>query len=265
VVETALIDAIKYYLINQEYAWKSFFAYRIQSLLWLFYSAFTGIFSFITMTVIYDVSSGFAGWNYYQVLILSSTVVMVINAIIYNVNGWEVISSMRHGKLDMHMVKPYGLATIMLSTQSMAKPILAGFASGLAIFAYAAWNLHLSLAYIITFLGIVAIGTYAFLLFVLMLTVLSYNLFKSGMFMDALTNTITVVGSYPLSAFGTIVMLLFTVLVPIGIAVYYPAELIFGKIDIAFSLAIIAFSIAVAFVSYKLFYVLMRYYTSGGG
>ena len=263
-VEITLIDSIKYYFINQAYAWKSFFAYRTQSLLWLFYSAFTGIFSFITMTVIYNVSSGFPGWNYYQMLILSSTVGMVIAAIVYNVNSWEVIRSMRRGMLDMHMVRPYGLVTIMIS-QSGAKMLISGFASNLAIFAYAALMLHLSLAYVITFLGIVAIGTYALMMFLLMLTVLSYYLFKSGMFMNGLINTLSVVGSYPLSVFGTIIMLLFSILVPIGIAVYYPAELIFGKINLVFSLAIILSSIAVAFVSYKLFYVLMRYYTSGGG
>jgi len=265
VVEITLIDSIKYYLINQVYAWKSFFAYRTQSLLWLFYSVFTGIFSFITMTVIYNVSSGFPGWNYYQMLILSSTVVMVIDAIEYNVNSWSVISSMRRGILDMHMVRPYGLVTIMISTQSGAKMLISGFASGLAIFAYAALMLHLSLAYVITFLGIVAIGTYALMMFLLMLTVLSYYLFKSGMFVNRLIDTLSVVGSYPLSVFGTIIMLLFSILVPIGIAVYYPAELMFGKINVAFSIAIILFSLAVAFVSYKLFYVLMRHYTSGGG
>ena len=116
-----------------------------------------------------------------------------------------------------------------------------------------------------TFLGIVAIGTYALMMFLLMLTVLSYHLFKSGMFMEGLIGTLSVVGSYPLSVFGTILMLLFSVLVPIGIALYYPAELIFGKTNIAFSLAIILFSIAIVFVSYKLFYVLMCNYTSGGG
>ena len=256
---------MKYYLINQVYEWKSFFAYRADSLLWLFYSAFAGIFSLITITVIYNVSSGFPGWNYYQMLILSSTIVMVIDAIEYNVNSWDVIRSMRRGMLDMQMVRPYGLATIMISTQSSAKTLISGFATGLAIFVYAALMLHLSLAYIITFLGIVAIGTYAFMMFWLMLTVLSYHLFKSGMFMDGLINTLSVVGSYPLSVFGTIIMLLFSILVPIGIAVYYPAELVFGKINMVFSIAIILFSLALAFVSYKLFYVLMRYYTSGGG
>jgi len=265
VVEITLIDSIKYYLINQVYAWKSFFAYRTQSLLWLFYSAFTGTFSLITITVIYNVSSGFPGWNYYQMLILSSTVVMVINAIEYNVDSWGMIRSMRHGMLDMRIIRPYGLATIMISTQLEAKTLISGFASGLAIFAYAAFMLHLSLTYIITFLGIVAIGTYAFMMFLLMLTVLSYHLFKSGMFINGLINTLSVVGSYPLSVFGTIIMLFFSILVPIGIAVYYPAELIFGKINVALSLAIILFSLAVAFVSYKLFYVLMRHYTSGGG
>jgi len=126
-------------------------------------------------------------------------------------------------------------------------------------------KLHLSLAYIITFLGIVAIGTYALMMFLLMLTVLSYHLFKSGMFMEGLIGTLSMVGGYPLSIFGTMIMLLFSVLLPIGMAVYYPAELIFGKISIVFSIATILFSIAIAFVSYKLFYVLMRNYTSGGG
>jgi len=265
VVEITLINSIKYYLINQVYEWKSFFAYRADSLLWLFYSAFEGIFSFITITVIYYVSSGFPGWSYYQMLILSSTVGMVIAAIEYNVNSVSVIGSMRSGMLDMQMVRPYGLATIMISTQSGDKTLISGFATSLVIFTYAALKLHLSLAYIITFLGIVAIGTYALMMFLLMLTVLSYHLFKRGMFMQGLIGTLSMVGGYPLSIFGTIVMLLFSVLVPIGMAVYYPAELIFGKISIVFSIATILFSLAIAFVSYKLFYVLMRNYTSGGG
>ncbi|MFP3289121.1 MAG: ABC-2 family transporter protein [Candidatus Micrarchaeota archaeon] len=265
-VEIALIDSIRYYLINQIYAWKSFFAYRTESLLWLFYSAFTGIFSFITMTVIYNVSSGFPGWSYYQMLILSSTVGMVIAAIGYNVNSGGLIRSMRQGMLDVRMVKPYGLVTIMISiSQSGALSIISSFASNLAIFAYAVLMLHLSLAYIITFLGIVAIGTYALIMFWLMLTVLSYHLFKSGMFMYGLINTLSVVGSYPLSIYGTIIMLLFSIIVPIGIAVYYPAELLLDKINVVFSIAIILFSLVLAFVSYKLFYMLMRHYTSGGG
>jgi ABC-type uncharacterized transport system permease subunit len=192
------------------------------------------------MTVIYNVSSGFPGWSYYQMLILSSTVGMVIAAIGYNVNSGGVIRSMRQGMLDMHMVRPYGLVTITIS-QSGAPPIISSFASNLAIFAYAVLMLHLSLAYIITFLGIVAIGTYALIMFWLMLTVLSYHLFKSGMFMYGLINTLSVVGSYPLSIYGTIIMLLFSIIVPIGIAVYYPAELLLDKINVVFSIAIILF------------------------
>jgi len=197
-------------------------------------------------------------------LILSSTVGMVIVAIGYNVNSWGLIRSMRRGMLDMQMVRPYGLVTIMIS-QSGSPPIISSFASNLAIFVYAAFMLHLSLVYIITFLGIVAIGAYALIMFWLMLTVLSYHLFKSGMFMNGLINTLSVVGSYPLSIYGTIIMLLFSIIVPIGIAVYYPAELLLDKINVVFSIAIILFSLALAFVSYKLFYMLMRNYTSGGG
>jgi len=260
----AVTDSIRYYLINQLYLWRSFMAYRAQALLWLVYSTFSGIFSLITMTVIYSVSSGFAGWSYYQMLILSATMVMVINATTYSINGWQIVSAMRQGRLDMHMVRPYGLATVMLSAQGV-KTDIAGFASGVAIFAYAAWELHLSIIYMLFFLGVATVGTYALLLFELMITVLSYHLFRSGTFINQLVGALTTVGSYPLSVFGPIIMLLFTVVVPIGIATYYPAEMIFGKINVTLSIAVVAFSLVVAAVSYKLFYLLMRYYTSGGG
>jgi len=65
-------------------------------------------------------------------LILSSTVVMVIDAIEYNVNSWNVIGSMRSGMLDMQMVRPYGLATIMISTQSGAKTLISALLQALS-------------------------------------------------------------------------------------------------------------------------------------
>jgi len=260
----SIVDSIRYYLITQEYSWKKFFAFRAQSLLWLFYNAFIGFLSVIAITVIYSVSSGFAGWNYYQMLILSSTLGMVLSSIWYNLNSWEISHSMRHGGLDSYMIRPYGLATVMLSMGG-AYTELGGFATNLAIFAYSAWILHLSILYIIIFFSVVAIGTYALLMFFLMFSVLSYHLIKSSRFINNLLATLGMVGNYPLSIFGNIIMLLFTLLIPIGIAVYYPAELLFGEINITLSLAIIAFSLTVAFISYKLFYFLMRYYTSGGG
>lgn len=59
-------------------------------------------------------------------------------------------------------------------------------------------------------------------------------------------------------------MLLFTMLLPIGTAYFYPAEALFGSVGSLGFLAYLVVTILAGFVSYRLFYRLMKGYTGSG-
>jgi len=259
-----IADSIRFYLASQHFAWKSLFAYRFESVIWLIYSTFSEIFALIAITVIYTVSSGIAGWSYYQMLFLSAAATMVLEAIYYNIETGNTVSRLRNGGYDTLFAKPYGLATIMLSTSGGTSEIT-GFLSGLLVFAYSAIELHLSLESVLVFCVILEVGTVVLLFFVLMLTALTYLLFKSGSFMNNFLGILSTASSYPLNIYGPVFSMLFTVVVPIGVATYYPAGMIFGKISPEAVAMVIAVSALVGITSYKLFYVIMKHYSSGGG
>ena len=102
-------------------------------------------------------------------------------------------------------------------------------------------------------------------MFILMVTVVSYILFKSGDFIDDMKNMLGGLGQYPLSVYGILGQLIFTILIPIGIAYYYPAEVLFGFVGIEGTIAELLLSIVIILVSRKIIYEVLNGYSSGGG
>jgi ABC-type uncharacterized transport system permease subunit len=246
------------------YQVRSFFTYRLQSLIWFIYSGFTSLYALITITIIYNVSKGIAGWDYFQILALSSTITIFMNLIYTLVNPWSLVQEMRHGNLDTWLMRPYGIVTILLSTFGSFTS-LAGVISGVAIFIYALYHVSFSVMSLFAFLLLFSLGSVAMVLFIVMLSILSYHLFRSANFTSKLLGVLSSAGSYPLVIYGPILAMVFTVALPIGIASYYPTETLFGRINPSLYLAIIFLEVVVTMVSYKAINVMMRHYTSGGG
>ncbi len=261
----SILDSVRFYIASQYLAWKTLLSYRMSSILWLIYSSFNTIYTFVFITLVYTVSNGIIGWNYYQMLILSSSATLAISIIYYHIEPYAIISRMRNGKYDFLFTKPYGLVTIMLSTSGGSVTELSGVISSLIIFFYAASKLNLSIIQLSLFFILFFIGLFAILLFLLMITVLSYYAIKSGQFINSLVGLISTAANYPLNIYGPILSLFFTVFIPIGLAIFYPASIIFGKITIFSSVLVIVLSVIISIVSYKLFYFIIKRYSSGGG
>ena len=256
--------AVAFFLLNELYGFKYFLTYRLQSAIWVIYDAFTSLYGLITLTIIYSVSSGIAGWSYYQILALSSTATMVVSVLYVVINPWTMVQNMREGKMDTHLIRPYGIITILLSSFGDVTSI-GGLPTGAAIFTFAMLHISFSALPFLAYLAMVIAGTIALILFVLMFTLLSYHLFKSANFVNRLIGVLSTAGSYPLNIFGSFLLLIFTVVLPIGIASYYPPEVLFGKISALPYIEVLVVILAVAFASYKASQALIKRYASGGG
>lgn len=254
---------LSYFLAVQKYRWYALLAYRINALIWFFYNLFGIIYSVITISVIYDISSGIAGWTYFQMLMLTATTSMVIGIIRYFVSP-GMIYQVRQGGLDMLLTKPYSKLTVMLSNFTEVDS-LSAIVGGIVLFAYASMHVSFTSTGLLMYLVLFTLGTITFVMFLLTLAVVAYTYLKSGMFIWRITSLAQTAGTYPLYVFGLIGQIIFTIFVPIGLANYYPANLLFNGINIAGFAAIAFTSLSITFICYKIFYKLMSQYSSGAG
>ena len=258
------MDNLIFLIDVQKMAWKSFLVYRWQTFIWLFANLLVILNSILAITIIYTVSSGIPGWSYFQVLALSSITTMVFGVIEYMIAPWDVVNKLRVGGMDMWFTKPYSYLTIISSCFGMVWNS-ASFISGLALFIYAVMHIGITAVQLVYFALLFTVGIAAFLMFFVMMTVLSYRLFKSGQFINNMEGLLSNAGVYPLSVYGVLGQLIFTLAMPIGIAYYYPAEALFGIIGPTEVATALLLSLVVIFVSRKIFYALLKGYSSGGG
>lgn len=263
-MENRLVRDIRFYLLSQYYWWRGFLVYREQAVMWLVYSLINIAYSYITVAVIYTVSSGIAGWTYYQMLFLVSTATIVMNTLYYNVNiGW-LMDLLRRGGMDPYLIRPYGRISIFLSSQEglgSGSAILGGF----AVLLYAAFQIGFNPVGLLAYIVLLVAGGITLVLFTLMLIMLFYHLLRSAQFVQKLVNFVQSASQYPLAVYGFAGQLVFTLVLPVGFAAYYPAEAFLSGISpIGFAEALLI-AFAISAISYAGFNKLQVYYTSGGG
>ncbi len=258
------IDNINFFVNVQKIAWKGFWTYREQFIFWTIANSLVILNSFIAITVIYSISSGIPGWSYFQVLALSGITTMAIGVIDYLISPLAVVDRLRTGKMDMWFTKPYSYLVIVSSCFGNVTPF-ASVISGLALFTYAAMHLGLQTVQFVYFALLFVAGVAAFLMFFVMMAVLSYHLFRSGEFIESMEGLLENAGRYPLSVYGILGQFAFTLAMPIGVAYYYPAEALFGTLSPVALAAAAVLSITIMLVSRKIFYTLLKNYSSGGG
>lgn len=256
---------LSYYLASAYYTAKSFFVYRAQAWMWMLQALLALLLAFVSVTVIYSVSSGIAGWSYYQLLFLTYLTALTVWAIAFVANPWEVPYVLRTGQLDSYMTRPFSVLAITFANSRSVSSLFSGVFGSLAFLTYASLRLQLSPLLVAEFVPLYLLGLAALTMFTQALAVLSYKLMKSGFFINQAMTTMQTLSNYPLSAYGGTVQLLCTVFIPIGIAVYYPVEFLLGDLTAPVYLALVALSVAAILVFYWLFNRLMRSYESGGG
>lgn len=259
-----LLRDIRFFFLCQRYYWADFFVYRAQVAIWLAYSLVNLLYSYVTISVIYNISSGIAGWSYYQMLFLISTTALVFNTLNYVLLPDWVNQLLRRGGIDTKLIRPYGRVTIFLSLSGALSSVIA-IAGAFIVLAYSALRLGLGPVTFIGYVVLLVAGTIALTLMTLMLILLAYILIKGANTVSRLLAFMDQASRYPLTVYGLVGQLLFTLVIPVGLASYYPSEAVFATIAPATFAGVLAIAATISAVSYLGFNKLMQYYTSGGG
>ncbi len=245
--------------------WKELLVYRLQMLVWLVGSIFSTITGFVIVTVIYGVSSGIPGWSYFQLLALTSIANMAGGFLAYYVSIYSMVAKMRNGGIDMMLTKPVNpviYITMLFASQSSAPTIV----SGTLMLAYSLWNLHIAPLSFLMFIPTFALGVLVVILFGLAFGQLLYIIFKEGRFGYWFLDSLQQATNYPLKIYGGLGVAVFTVLVPFGVSVFYPAELLLSKISYPYLFAIMGFELLLIFLFYSFsMWAIKNKYVSGGG
>lgn len=252
------------YINSQKYQWMTFLTYRLQAAVWVLVFALGSLMQIISITVIYNVSSGINGWGYYQVLALSGLSSMLLGVVLYSLSPHSLARTMRNGQLDQRLVKPYNPVVFMLAN-SGSKASIGQFLTGIVIFAYSAFMAGVPAVTASAMFGVFLLGAAVLVMFVLMITLLSYVLLKSASYIQWITNIAGRASSYPLDVYGFTGEILLTIGLPIGLASFYPAEFLFGKLQAEWIMAVVFGEILAILVYYRISAWLLTKYTSGGG
>ncbi len=255
---------IRMYLLAHKYMWKGFLAYRAQAAVWLTTEVASTITSVILITIIYAVSSGINGWSYYQMLTISQLANIAIEIMFYSIVPDPLTNALSSGQFDQDLVKPYNPILTILARYGSVNAA-SGILSSLAVFVYAAYMANLHLLSIAIIFGVFLVGTAALIMFIVMLSLAAYVLINTGAFIAWIVNIASTAAQYPLTIFGRLGMVLLTVVLPVGLAAFYPSAFVFSKISAASMLAAVLISIAMIVVYYKVSKWLIGKYRSGGG
>ncbi|VVB77468.1 ABC-2 family transporter protein [uncultured archaeon] len=258
-------EILSFYLASYWCNMKSFFTYRLQAAIWLIESTVQLVMNLVVVAVIYGISSGIPGWSYYQLLFLTYFASLTFSIVAVVATPWRLPQDLRTGAFDSYMTKPYGLLTIMSAKYSSTTSLITGVFGSLVFLAYAAAHLSLPATFFVLAIPAYLVGMVAYFMFLQVLGVLSYVLIRSGSFINRAIGTMGTLSRYPLPVFGSSVQLLLTLLVPLGLAIYYPVEVLFGNVTPLSYVSFMALGAALSVAFYLLFNRLMRSYESGGG
>jgi ABC-2 type transport system permease protein len=260
-----MLRNLKMYRKLDEMGWKEILIYRLQTAVWLVGSIFSTIAGFVIVTVIYGVSAGIPGWSYFQLLALTSIANIAGGFLAYYVSIYSMVGKMRNGGIDMMLTKPVNpvIYIIMLFASQQSAPTIA---SGTLMLAYSLYNLHIALLPLLAFIPAFGLGALAIVLFGLSFGLVLYVIFKEGRFGYWLLDSLQQATNYPLKIYGGLGVTVFTLFIPFGIAVFYPAELLLSKISYPYLFAVIGFELLLIAIFYTFSkWVIENKYVSGGG
>ena len=252
------------YYLSHKMLWKGVAIYRTQFIIWLLVFMISTLASVVTITIIYEVSNGVAGWSYYQMLVISSLANMMISLVSYNISPQKIAIAMRNGQLDQHILKPYNPVITLFSLYGIPTDI-GGVISGALVFGYATYMSGISAIGIFEILIIFLLGVVLLAMFMLMITLLSYVIFNGAGYIQWIGDIASMAAQYPLNIYGLPGILLFTVGLPIGLAAFYPSALVFGKISAVSVMLVILIEVLIIVVYYYVCSWLIKKYRSGGG
>ncbi len=242
-------------------------AYRMNFLLHLIAGSIFSVISPLIMYFIYNSSRGIPGWSFWEIMLFVGTTNLVWGfcSFVFFPMIPICISYVQQGTFDRVMIRPFNPLGF-LTFSSIELNEIGGLFVGVTLISTAL----IKLKTIILFSNIIY---YIILIILALLFIYSLIVLTSAMCFIAVKNFgihafIEAIGAYteyPLTIYGPTLNFVFTFILPVGIASFYPVSILLGKVGFS-SIAIIALPVFAMFgFSLFIWSIAMKKYSSAGG
>ena len=215
--------------------------------------------------VIYYNSPGFAGWTFYQVLLLQGILLMVKGFSFMSFFGivWNSNFTLQKGDFDLTLIKPRN-PLFMFICESFDAEDIGKFVCGFLLSVFAMFHIP-TINWSGLLVGMIAMMLGVGLYFSLALFFSSFIFtFTRSLRIYEVLGIIEMVGSYPKSIYPRLAGTLFTAILPIFVVAVIPAKAITGEIGMDILTSGAAVIMLVIFALYTWFSTIKKYSSAGG-
>lgn len=216
--------------------------------------------------LLFTQTKGFPGWNLNQIILFQGVLLLTAglkNTLLGNTKN-QFIGLIRDGAFDRFLLKPFPPMGLLMAT-SFTLEGAGTLISGIAVMIYA--SIKLSLVISGWTLGLFIICIVTGLLFYAALDIIHCSLIVLTVAdggIQGIMNAYLRFSEYPLEIFPKYLQLLFVTLLPMAVLIYYPAQVLLGRIDL--KLIYCFLGVMVFFVlSLNLWKSVLKKYVSAGG
>ena len=217
--------------------------------------------------VIYGVSSGIPGWSFEEFLLMQGLFSLTTGLVHFMFWGFagRIVEAVRDGRYDVELVRPGNPLLLAMATGSNMDGA-PRTCVGIVVTTYALTKLGwiFSITNLFYFAALVVSAILFFLALQVIIAAMSFLFVKSYTLMQVF-DVFTDIGKNPITVFGPIGVTVMTYLFPIGLAAFYPAQAILGRMSPISVLAVFGMGVLFFAASAGLWNIGLKRYTSAGG
>ena len=236
-----------------------------------FFGLISGLFQQFVMifflNIMFQNVVNIGGWSYFESLFLYGFVMIPSGfADIFWGNIWKLpYNYIILGELDRALLRPVPVLFYLVSDATN----LYGYfnvLTGMVVCGIAVWNLHLAVNPVLVLLGTLFLGfigslvIYAITLFVATFSFWVKNLTSFLVLVQSLQQFLR----FPISLYNGALRLLLTVIVPYAWGIYYPVQILLGKVEIGFLFPVLFVVIFLVFLASAFFNKALKQYAGSG-
>lgn len=214
--------------------------YRVDTFVSCFAMALVCISGMFTYWIVFNSIHDLGGLSYYEVMFMYSLYLIIISpaSIMLN-NLWNLKNHILEGTFVKYMLRPINSLFYFVSEIIDIRGFVNLFIGIICLgYAITKVNIHWTASSIIILISMCLSGACIVCALTLLGASSSFYIMNAH-FVNMFVNKIIDFAKYPLSIYNTVVQIIFTVIVPIGFAAFYPTEYVLniGSCKIIYALA----------------------------
>ena len=254
------------YFFNVKMAVSRAMQFRADFTLGVFSSLLFSILGPIGQYLIFRLTRGYPGWTISEMIVFQGMFVFWtgIRDTLFGGVRYFIMDTIRKGDFDRILLKPYHSAGFVLASGfsfQSAGSILAG--AVILTLSLGASGATPGVLDILAFLALLPCAVILHMAVTLLFCSITTMVVHSRRFSELFDRILDFSG-YPAEVFPNLARLVYVVVVPFAIFIYFPARALLGKLDV-FMVVGAVISVFLFFVSLRFWNTIMKRYTSAGG